>query len=169
VAFRGEHYHTVDDKGRVIIPLKFRNDLGNTFVITRGLGETTVTVDEADSETGEIKPKSIVYRPLFIYREKDFQALEERLLNQPSMDKHALIMKRWLLSAASEASADTQGRVAILSNLRDFANIKEEVVIAGTGEKIEIWSREGWDALNASLTDDDIMLSAVETGLGKTL
>lgn len=146
VAFRGEHYHTVDDKGRVIVPLKFRNELGNSFVITRGLGGC-----------------------LFIYREKDFQELEERLMNQPRLDQHTLRMKRWMFASATETSADSQGRVAIPSNLREFAKIGEEVVFAGTGEKIEIWSREGWDALNASLTDEDIMISAIETGLGKTL
>ncbi|GAB4453620.1 MAG: division/cell wall cluster transcriptional repressor MraZ [Armatimonadaceae bacterium] len=146
MGFLGEHFHTVDDKGRVIIPLKFRNDLGNTFIITRGVGGC-----------------------LFIYREKDFHELEERLLSQPMLDFHTLKMKRWLFASALEASADSQGRVAIPSSLRDFAGIKEEVVIAGTGEKIEIWSRDGWDALNASLTDEEIMRSAVETGLGKSL
>jgi MraZ protein len=146
VAFRGEHYHTVDDKGRVIIPLKFRNDLGTTFVITRGVGGC-----------------------LFVYREKDFQALEEQLMTQPVLDRHTLQMKRWLFASATETSADNQGRVAIPQNLREFAKIAEQVVIAGTGEKIEIWSQEGWDALNASLTDDEIMRSAVETGLGKSL
>ena len=146
MAFRGEHYHTVDDKGRVIIPLKFRNELGNSFVISRGLGGC-----------------------LFVYREKDFQELEERLLAQPMLDQHTLRLKRWLFASATETAADSQGRVAIPSNLREFAKIGDDVVIAGTGEKIEIWSREGWDALNANLTDDEIMRSAVEIGLGKSL
>jgi MraZ protein len=146
VAFRGEHYHSVDDKGRVIIPLKFRNELGNSFVITRGLGGC-----------------------LFIYREDEFREIEAKLMDQPILDQHTLKLKRWLFASALDSQVDSQGRVAIPQNLRDLAGIKEDVVIAGTGEKIEIWSRDGWDALNASLTDEAIMISAVETGLGKSL
>ncbi|MBC8143242.1 MAG: division/cell wall cluster transcriptional repressor MraZ, partial [Armatimonadetes bacterium] len=61
----------------------------------------------------------------------------------------------------------SQGRVAIPSNLRDFAGVGEDVAIIGAGKRIEIWSRDGWDAFNASLSDDDIMESAVEVGLGR--
>jgi len=146
VAFRGEHYHTVDDKGRVIIPLKFRNELGNSFVITKGLGGC-----------------------LFVYREDEFREIEAKLMAQPILDQHTLKLKRWLFASALDSQVDSQGRVAIPGNLREFAGIEDDVVIAGTGEKIEIWSRAGWDALNASLTDEAIMISAVETGLGKSL
>ena len=142
--FRGEHFHSVDDKGRVIIPLRFRSELGNTFVITKGLGKC-----------------------LFVFREKDFQDMEEKLQAQPALDQHSLRLKRWFFAGAVETQVDNQGRVAIPGNLRDFAGIQEEVVIAGTSDKIEIWSRSGWDALNASLSDEDIMTSAVEVGLGK--
>jgi MraZ protein len=146
VAFRGEHYHTVDDKGRVIIPLKFRNELGNSFVITKGLGGC-----------------------LFVYREDEFREIETKLMAQPVLDQHTLKLKRWLFASALDSQVDSQGRVAIPSNLREFAGIEDDVVIAGTGEKIEVWSRAGWDALNASLTDETIMISAVETGLGRSL
>lgn len=142
--FRGEYFHSVDDKGRVIIPLRFRSELGTTFVITRGLGKC-----------------------LFVYREKDFQDIETKLSEQPALDQHTLRLKRWFFAGALETQVDNQGRVAIPNNLRDFAGIADDVVIAGTSDKIEIWSRIGWDALNASLTDDDILTSAVEVGLGK--
>lgn len=146
MAFRGEHYHTVDDKGRVIIPLKFRNELGNSFVITKGLGGC-----------------------LFVYREDEFREIEAKLMAQPILDQHTLKLKRWLFASALDSQVDSQGRVAIPGNLREFAGIEEDVVIAGTGEKIEIWSRAGWDAFNATLTDEAINVSAVETGLGRSL
>jgi mraZ protein len=142
--FRGAHYHSVDDKGRVIIPLRFRSELGQTFVICKGLN-----------------------RCLFVFREPDFQDLEKKLQAQPALDLHTIRLQRWFSAEAVETQVDNQGRVAIPSNLRDFASIDEEVVIAGMGGRIEIWSRAGWDAFNASLTDEDISISAREVGLGK--
>ncbi|MEI6430760.1 MAG: division/cell wall cluster transcriptional repressor MraZ [bacterium] len=142
--FRGAHYHSVDDKGRVIIPLRFRNELGNTFVITKGLD-----------------------RCLFVFREDAFSEMEKKLEAQPALDKHTIRLQRWFSAEALETQVDSQGRVAIPSNLRDFAAIGEDVVIVGAGSRIEIWSRDGWDAFNASLTDSDISESAAEVGLGK--
>lgn len=142
--FRGAHYHSVDDKGRVIIPLRFRTELGNLFVVTKGLS-----------------------RCLFVFREDDFSAIEKKLQAQPVFDRHTIILQRWFSAEALETSVDNQGRVAIPSNLREFAGIDEEVAIVGAGSRIEIWSRIGWDAFNASLSDDDISLSALEVGLGK--
>jgi MraZ protein len=134
----------VDDKGRVIIPLRFRNELGNTFVITKGLD-----------------------RCLFVFREDAFSEMEKKLEAQPALDKHTIRLQRWFSAEALETQVDSQGRVAIPSNLRDFAAIGEDVVIVGAGSRIEIWSRDGWDAFNASLTDSDISESAAEVGLGK--
>jgi len=142
--FRGAHYHSVDDKGRVIIPLRFRSELGNTFVITKGLD-----------------------RCLFVYREKDFADMEEKLQAQPALDRHTIRLQRWFSAEAVETQVDNQGRVAIPSNLRDFAAIGEEVAIVGAGQRIEVWGRTSWDDFNANLSDDDIMQSAVEVGLGK--
>lgn len=142
--FRGAHYHSVDDKGRVIIPLRFRTELGNTFIITKGLD-----------------------RCLFVYREDDFVEMEKKLQAQPALDRHAIRLQRWFSAEAIESQVDNQGRVAIPSNLREFAGIGEEVAIVGASTRIEIWSRTGWDAFNASLTDEDISTSAAEVGLGK--
>ncbi|MBC8103018.1 MAG: division/cell wall cluster transcriptional repressor MraZ [Cytophagales bacterium] len=134
----------MDDKGRVIIPLRFRNELGNIFIITKGLDKC-----------------------LFVYREKDFQDMEAQLMSQPALDRHTMRLQRWFSAEAVETQVDSQGRVAIPSNLRDFASIEEEVAIVGAGHRIEVWSRVGWDAFNASLSDEDIMQSAVEVGLSK--
>ena len=142
--FRGAHYHSVDDKGRVIIPLRFRTELGNTFVITKGLDKC-----------------------LFVLREDAFEEMEKKLQAQPALDRHTIRLQRWFSAEALETQVDNQGRVAIPSNLRDFSGIGEEVAIVGAGSRIEIWSRAGWDAFNASLTDEDISISAAEVGLGK--
>ena len=146
MGFRGEHYHTLDEKGRVIMPLKFRNVLGNSFVITRGVGPC-----------------------LSVYRETDFDLIEARLNELPSLDPHVLRMKRLLCAPAVDTDTDNQGRVALPANLRQWAKIESEVVIVGMGEKIEIWSRLGWIALNDSLGEEEIVLSARETGLARTL
>lgn len=140
--FRGAHYHSVDDKGRVIIPLRFRTELGNTFIITKGLDHC-----------------------LFVYREDDFGEMEKKLQAQPALDRHTIRLQRWFSAEAVESQVDSQGRVAIPGNLREFAGIGEEVAIVGAGTRIEVWSRAGWDAFNASLTDEDISASAAEVGL----
>lgn len=142
--FRGAHYHSVDDKGRVIIPLRFRNELGTTFVITKGLNNC-----------------------LFVFREDQFVEMEKKLLAQPTLDRHTIRLQRWFSAEALETQVDTQGRVAIPGNLRDFSNIREDVAIVGAGNRIEIWSKQGWDDFNNSLSDEDIMESAQEVGLGK--
>lgn len=142
--FRGEHHHSVDDKGRVIIPLRFRNELGTTFVITKGLDKC-----------------------LFVFREDEFEEMEKKLQAQPTLDRHTIRLQRWFSAGALETQVDNQGRVAVPGNLREFAGIQDEVVIVGASNRIEIWSREGWDAFNASLSDEDIIESAQEVGLGK--
>jgi MraZ protein len=142
--FRGAHYHSVDDKGRVIIPLRFRTELGNTFVITKGLDKC-----------------------LFVFREDAFEEMEKKLQAQPALDRHTIRLQRWFSAEALETQVDNQGRVAIPSSLREFSGIEEDVAIVGAGSRIEIWSRSGWDAFNASLTDQDISDSAAEVGLGK--
>ena len=144
--FRGAHYHSVDDKGRVIIPLKFRNELGTTFVITKGLD-----------------------RCLFVYREDQFAGMEKTLEAQPALDRHSIRLQRWFSAEALETQVDNQGRVAIPGNLRDFASIGDDVAIVGAGNRIEIWSKEGWDAFNASLSDEDIIQSAAHVGLSKEI
>ncbi len=143
MVFRGAFYHSVDDKGRVIIPQKFRSELGNTFVITKGL-----------------------HHCLFVYREDEFQAMERALASQPGLNQHAIRLLRWFSAEAVETSVDTQGRVAIPSHLREFGEIADDVAIVGTARRIEIWSRDGWNAFNASVSDADITESAIAVGLG---
>ena len=128
------------------MPLKFRNALGNSFVITKGVGPC-----------------------LSVYKEADFEKIEADLNKQPSLDPHVLRMKRLLCGPAVDTDTDNQGRVALPSNLRQWARIDTEVVVVGMGEKIEIWSRTGWIALNESLDEDKIVSAARETGLARAL
>jgi len=126
------------------MPLRFRTELGMTFVITKGLGKC-----------------------LFVYREDAFSALEKQMMEQPPLDMNAIRLQRWFSAEAVDTQSDSQGRVAIPSNLREFAGIGDEVTIVGTGPRIEIWSRTGWDAFNASVTEMEVSQSAVEIGLAR--
>ncbi len=142
MVFQGESDHSVDDKGRVIIPTRFRSSLGERFYMTKGIGGC-----------------------IFVYTEPAYKALSETLQKQRALDEHTLRLQRFFTS--TEASVDTQGRVAIPSKLRDWAKIGEQgdVVIVGTGPKVEIWSRDAWDRYNDDLTDAMITESAREVGI----
>ena len=142
MVFQGESDHSVDDKGRVIIPTRFRSSLGERFYMTKGIGNC-----------------------IFVYTEPAYKDLSETLQRRNTINAHTLRLQRFFTS--TESSVDSQGRVAIPAKLREWAKIGEqgEVVIVGTGPKVEIWSREGWDRYNDELTDDMIMESAREVGI----
>lgn len=142
--FCGEFGHSVDDKGRVIIPNRFRFSLGERFFMTKGMG-----------------------RCIVVYTEADYKELSASLDRQPQLDIHTKRLQRFF--TAAETSVDGQGRVAIPSQMRSWAKIEEpgEVVIVGTGSRIEIWSKELWDSYNEELTDEMIVESALELGIGR--
>jgi MraZ protein len=142
VVFQGEFDHSVDDKGRVIIPNKIRSTLGDRFYMTKGFNNC-----------------------LFVYTEAGYRQLSETLNAQRQLDTHTMRLQRFF--TGTELSVDTQGRVAIPSKLREWAKIKEQgdVVIIGAGSRIEIWAKEGWDQYNEDLTDEMITESAREVGI----
>lgn len=141
--FRGGFTHSLDDKGRVIVPLKFRSLLGEKFVITKG-----------------------VDRCLWVFTEDEFRKLDEHLKAQPMLNASAVRLQRFFSAEAVESTADTQGRAAIPQNLRDYAYIDKEVTIVGTGNRIEIWSKSRWDDLANMVTDEMIGEAAREIGIG---
>jgi len=141
--FRGGFAHSVDEKGRVIVPQKFRLLLGEKFVVTKGLD-----------------------RCLWVFPDEEFRKLDAHLNSQPMLDPNAVRLQRFFSGEAMDASSDAQGRVALPSNLRDYACIEKEVTIIGAGNRIEIWSKAGWDSMDASMTDEGIRQSAREIGLG---
>ena len=141
--FRGGSGHSIDDKGRVILPQKLRSLLGDKFVITKGLD-----------------------RCLWIFTDDGFLKLEERLKAQPMLDQDAVRLTRFFCGEAEDAKCDSQGRVAIPANLREYASIEREVMIIGATNRIEIWSKSKWDEINNTTSDDLIRESAREIGVG---
>ena len=142
VVFQGEFDHSVDDKGRVIIPTRFRSSLGERFYMTKGMGGC-----------------------IFVYTDAAYKDLSETFSRQKQLDEHTMRLQRFFTS--TEVSADNQGRVAIPMKLREYAKIGEQgdVVIVGTGARIEIWSAESWERYNDDLTAEMISESARELGI----
>ena len=120
--FMGEFHHSIDDKGRLILPAKFREDLGDNFIITRGLEEC-----------------------LFIYSISEWEKITHKLNNLPFTKKDARSFMRFFLSGATATEFDKQGRINITSPLISYADLKKECVIIGVGNRIEVWSKEKWD------------------------
>lgn len=141
--FRGGFSHSLDPKGRIIIPQKLRLLLGEKFVITKGLD-----------------------RCLWVFPEEEFRKLDERLKSQPMLDPNALRLQRFFSGGAVDSNSDPQGRVAIPANLREYASIEKEVMIVGAGNRIEIWSKPRWDEITDDVSDDLIRESAREIGVG---
>ena len=126
--FIGEYEHSVDAKGRLIMPAKLREEIGDKFVVTKGLDGC-----------------------LFAYSQNEWLAFEEKLKTLPLTNKNARDFTRFFLSGAIECEIDKQGRFLITSNLRDFANLEKDVIIIGVNTRIEIWSKEKW----RSYSDDE--------------
>ena len=128
--FMGEYHHSVDDKGRLIIPSKFRDELGTKFIITRGIENC-----------------------LFVYSLESWEKIVNKLETLPFTKKDARAFIRFFLSGASEAEFDKQGRINITSPLISYANITKECVVIGTGDRLEIWSEESWNDFFTSAKD----------------
>lgn len=119
--FMGQYSHTIDEKGRIIIPAKIRNDLGNNFIVTRGLDGC-----------------------LFIYSNTEWTNIINKYKELPdSKDKRSFM--RVFLSGATVCEYDKQGRINIPQSLIDYANLTKECMIVGVFDRLEIWSKENWD------------------------
>lgn len=130
----GEYSHTIDTKGRLILPSKFRSELGDRFIVTKGFDGC-----------------------LYGYSVEEWKNIEEKIKTLPLVTgKDARNFTRFFFSSAIECEIDSQGRILISQNLRDFAELKKEVVIIGVSSRIEIWSREKWDAYNEAQDSEDI-------------
>lgn len=130
----GEYHHNIDEKNRLTLPAKFREVLGDSFIITRGLEEC-----------------------LFVYTMDEWDKITKKLNNLPFTKKDARSFMRFFLSGATAAEFDKQGRINITSPLVDYADLKKECVIIGVGDRLEIWSSEKWnnfyDSNKESLSD----------------
>lgn len=125
--FMGEYRHNIDEKGRLIIPAKFREGLGESFIITRGLDHC-----------------------LFVYPLDEWKLLEEKLKSLPFTKKDARAFTRFFFSGATECELDKQGRVNISSPLRQYGELEKECVIIGVSNRVEIWSKALWEDYFAS-------------------
>ena len=129
--FMGEHHHNIDDKNRLIIPSKFREELGDEFIITRGIENC-----------------------LFVYAKDEWQKIVTKLESLPFTKKDARNFIRFFLSGAAVAEFDKQGRASITQTLANYANLKKECVIIGAGNRLEVWSKEDWDDFFNSAKDN---------------
>lgn len=118
----GEYRHNIDEKGRMIVPAKFRDGLGENFVVTRGLDKC-----------------------LFVYSMEEWEILENKLKNLPLTKKDARSFTRFFFSGATETGVDKQGRINIPQTLRSYSDLLKECVVIGVANRIEIWAKEHWE------------------------
>lgn len=118
----GEYHHTIDDKGRIIIPSKFREELGQEFIVTRGLEEC-----------------------LFVYPKDKWDKIVLKLNTLPFTKKDARSFMRFFLSGATAMELDKQGRINITSPLISYADLKKDCIVIGVGDRLEIWSNDKWN------------------------
>lgn len=142
--FIGEYEHSVDAKGRVIMPVKLREDIGEKFIVTKGLDGC-----------------------LFAYSEEEWHNFEEKLKTLPLTNKNARDFVRFFLSGAVECEIDKQGRFLIPGNLRTYATLEKEIIIIGVGTRIEIWNREEWKKYSSdeNISADEIAENMTMLGI----
>ena len=141
--FMGEYNHTIDAKGRLIIPAIFREVLGDEFVVTKGMDGC-----------------------LFVFDNSEWQVFAEKLRSLPMIDKEVRQFTRFFLAGAASVEVDKQGRILLPSVLRDFAGIIKDTVLIGVGSRIEIWSKDRWEGTVTYQDMDEISTHMVELGIG---
>ncbi len=140
----GEYQHNIDSKGRLIMPAKFRSDLGERFIVTRGLDGC-----------------------LFGFPMSSWELIQEKLGQLPLAKKDARAFTRFFYSAATEVEIDKQGRINLPNNLIDFAKIDKECRVIGVADRIEIWSMAKWEDFRDIAEDsfEDIAEDMIDFGL----
>ena len=140
----GVFEHSLDAKGRLIMPAKIREDIGDKFIITKGLDGC-----------------------LFGFSKKEWDNFEEKLKTLPLTNKNARDFVRFFLSGATECEVDKQGRFLIAGNLREYASLEKDAVITGVGTRIEIWNKDKWKVYNSeeNLSADQIAENMASLGM----
>ncbi len=129
--FLGQFSHTVDAKGRTFVPAKYRDDLGETFVVTRGTAKC-----------------------LTVYPMSEWEKFTAKIAELPQAQ--AAKIRRFLLGNASDVTLDAQGRINLAQNLRDYAGIEKNVIFLGLGSYLEIWSEDAWQAENENESASEV-------------
>ena len=140
--FMSEYNHSIDAKGRVIVPAKFREELGETFVVTQGLDGC-----------------------LFVFPNSEWQNFEEKLKSLPMANKDARKFVRFFLAGAALVEVDKQGRILLPSVLREFAALEKDVVLVGVGSRVEIWDKKRWEEATAFDDMDEVAEHMADLGL----
>lgn len=142
--FLGEYKHTIDVKGRVAVPAKFRSKLTSGAIITRGLD-----------------------RCLFVFDAKEWQKLAEKITALPLAQSNSRAFSRLMLAGATDVEIDSQGRVLIPDYLRQYAGITKQIVVAGLYSRIEIWDADMWSQYKAKTEaeSDEIAEKLGELGI----
>jgi MraZ protein len=142
--FIGEYQHTIDAKGRIIIPSKFRDGLGDIFIVTKGLDKC-----------------------LFAYSIEEWAAIEQKLKSLPLSQKDARAFVRFFFAGATECEVDKQGRILVPNNLREYAGLEKDAVSIGVSTRVEIWSKEQWDKYNddSDLNYEEIAEKLINLGI----
>ena len=140
----GEFEHSLDAKGRLTMPAKLREDVGDKFILSKGLDGC-----------------------LFGFSQSDWNTFEDKLKGLPLVNKNARDFVRFFLSGAVECEIDKQGRFLIPNNLREYATLEKEINIIGVGTRIEIWNRESWKKYSSSenISADDIAENMTMLGI----
>ncbi|MDZ7672168.1 MAG: division/cell wall cluster transcriptional repressor MraZ [Halanaerobiales bacterium] len=139
----GEYLHKMDSKGRLIIPAKFREELGDNFVATRGLDNC-----------------------LFIFPMDEWEQLSKKIANTPVTNKNARFFARFFISGATESTLDKQGRINIPTNLKEYAELEKDIVVIGLTNRIELWAKENWDQFLETTEDSTDEIAAAMEDLG---
>ncbi|MBP3831696.1 MAG: division/cell wall cluster transcriptional repressor MraZ [Clostridia bacterium] len=129
----GEYEHTIDAKGRLSMPSKLRRDMGEAFIVTKGLDGC-----------------------LFAFSQEEWKNFETKLKSLPLSDKNARNFVRFFLAGATECEIDKQGRFLIPSNLREAGKLEKEAVIIGVGTRLEIWNKDIWNSKDEEISADEI-------------
>jgi len=141
--FLGEFNHTIDDKGRLTIPAKFRDELESGVVITRGLDGC-----------------------LWAYGRSEWEALAEKIAKLPTTNPAARNFSRFVFSSAFDSIPDRQGRILLPQNLRDYASIQNETIVIGVKNKLEIWNPAKWSEVVTAVEQDTEAIVAQLQDLG---
>ena len=138
----GEYEHSLDAKGRMILPAKIREDMGEKFIVTKGLDGC-----------------------LFGFSQTEWANFEEKLKTLPLTNKNARDFVRFFLSGATECEIDKQGRFLIPSNLREAASLEKEAAIIGVGTRLEIWNKSIWQSKDEEISAEEIAENMTMLGI----
>ena len=140
--FRGEFTHSIDAKGRVIVPAKFREELGDSFVVTKGLDGC-----------------------LYGFTNEDWEVFENKLAGLPLTNMDSRKFARFFLAGAADADIDKMGRILLPQNLREFASLDKDVVVVGMAKRIEIWDKARWEENQANNDMEEIASNIDSLGI----